>query len=189
MVQLSATRCNCNAILWVRLVSFAAITLCVASQRMFIVVSTYFVSDSVRKLLVKPTFSPPPPPPPPHRTNCSSIRRKENVKKNWPHEWFTRHFPHDGVYTNWWCMQNKLRDVDIWVLLGCVIKISLLGLSVCLSQYLRTFQRSRGTECKVTLRRLVTALLLTGLSLLMKYDYRQILNVLTMFIELRVEFC
>jgi hypothetical protein len=36
-------------------VSSAAITLCVASQRMFIVVSVYFVIDSVRKLL--DTFS------------------------------------------------------------------------------------------------------------------------------------
>jgi hypothetical protein len=32
-------------------VSFAAITLCVASQRVLIVVSVYFVIDSVRKLL------------------------------------------------------------------------------------------------------------------------------------------
>jgi len=32
-------------------VSFAAITLCVASQRVFVVVSIYFVTDSVRKLL------------------------------------------------------------------------------------------------------------------------------------------
>jgi hypothetical protein len=32
-------------------VSFAAITLCVASQRVFIIVSVYFVIDSVRKLL------------------------------------------------------------------------------------------------------------------------------------------
>jgi hypothetical protein len=32
-------------------VSFAAINLCVASQRVFIVVSVYFFSDSVRKLL------------------------------------------------------------------------------------------------------------------------------------------
>jgi uncharacterized membrane protein len=32
-------------------VSFAAITLCVASQRVFIVVSLHFVIDSVRKLL------------------------------------------------------------------------------------------------------------------------------------------
>jgi hypothetical protein len=31
MVQLSVTRCNCIAILWVSLVSFAAITLCIAS--------------------------------------------------------------------------------------------------------------------------------------------------------------
>jgi hypothetical protein len=31
--------------------SFATITLCVASQRVFIVVSVYFVIDSVRKLL------------------------------------------------------------------------------------------------------------------------------------------
>jgi hypothetical protein len=38
MVQLSATRCSCIAILWVSLVSFAAITICVASQRVFIVV-------------------------------------------------------------------------------------------------------------------------------------------------------
>jgi hypothetical protein len=35
MVQLYASRCSCIAILWVSLVSFAAITLCVASQRMF----------------------------------------------------------------------------------------------------------------------------------------------------------
>jgi hypothetical protein len=40
MVQLSATRCSCSTILWVSLVSFAAITLCIASQRVFIV---YFV--------------------------------------------------------------------------------------------------------------------------------------------------
>jgi hypothetical protein len=54
MVQLSATRCNCIAILWVRVASFAAIILCVASQRVFIVVSVYFVIDSVRKLLDTP---------------------------------------------------------------------------------------------------------------------------------------
>jgi hypothetical protein len=33
MVQLSATRCSCIAILWVSLVSLATITLCVTSQR------------------------------------------------------------------------------------------------------------------------------------------------------------
>jgi hypothetical protein len=54
MVQLSATRCSCIAIFLVSIVSFAAITLCVASQRVFIVVSVYFVIDSVRKLLDTP---------------------------------------------------------------------------------------------------------------------------------------
>jgi len=33
MIQLSATSCSCIAVLWVSLVSFTAITLCVASQR------------------------------------------------------------------------------------------------------------------------------------------------------------
>jgi len=37
-------------------VSFAAITPCVASQRVFIVVSVYFVFDSVRKLLDTPSY-------------------------------------------------------------------------------------------------------------------------------------
>jgi hypothetical protein len=39
MVQLSATTCTCITILSVGLVSFAAITLRVASQRVFIVIS------------------------------------------------------------------------------------------------------------------------------------------------------
>jgi hypothetical protein len=38
MVQLSATRCSCITILWVSLVTFATVTLCVASQRVFVVV-------------------------------------------------------------------------------------------------------------------------------------------------------
>jgi hypothetical protein len=54
MVQLSATRCSCIAILWASLVSFAAITFCVASQRVFVVV--YFVIDLVRKLLDTPSY-------------------------------------------------------------------------------------------------------------------------------------
>jgi hypothetical protein len=33
MIRLSATRCSCIAVLWAILVSFAAITLCVDSQR------------------------------------------------------------------------------------------------------------------------------------------------------------
>jgi hypothetical protein len=44
MVQLSATRWSCIAILLVSLVSFAAITLCVDSERVFVVV--YFVLDT-----------------------------------------------------------------------------------------------------------------------------------------------
>jgi hypothetical protein len=54
MVQLSAIRCSFISILWVSLVSFAAITLCVASQRVFVIV--YFVIDSVRQLLDIPSY-------------------------------------------------------------------------------------------------------------------------------------
>jgi hypothetical protein len=54
MVQLAATRCNCIAILWVSIVSFVAITLCIAPQRVFIIV-IYFVVDSLRKLLDTPS--------------------------------------------------------------------------------------------------------------------------------------
>jgi hypothetical protein len=54
MVQLSATRCSCIAVLSASVVSSAAITFCVASQRMFIIVSVYFVIDLVRKLLDTP---------------------------------------------------------------------------------------------------------------------------------------
>jgi hypothetical protein len=46
MVQLSATRCSCITNLWVSLVSFAAITLCVVdSQRLVFVVSIYFIES------------------------------------------------------------------------------------------------------------------------------------------------
>jgi hypothetical protein len=38
MTQLFATRCSCIAILWVSLVSFFSITLCAASQRVFIII-------------------------------------------------------------------------------------------------------------------------------------------------------
>jgi hypothetical protein len=38
-------------------VSFAAVTLCVASQRVFIFVGVYFVIDSVRKLLDTPSYN------------------------------------------------------------------------------------------------------------------------------------
>jgi hypothetical protein len=46
ILHLSATRCSCITILWVSLASFAAISLYIASQRMFIVVSVYFVIES-----------------------------------------------------------------------------------------------------------------------------------------------
>jgi hypothetical protein len=48
---------SCIAILWVSIESFAIITLCIASQRVFIVVSINFVIDSVRKLLDTPSYS------------------------------------------------------------------------------------------------------------------------------------
>jgi hypothetical protein len=54
---LPATRCSCIAILWVSLVSFAAITLCVASKQVFIDAVVYFVIDSVRKLLDIPSYA------------------------------------------------------------------------------------------------------------------------------------
>jgi hypothetical protein len=50
-------------------VSFSAITLCIASQRAFIVVSVYFVIDSVRKL----SDTPP---------NAQSIFRRVLKEKN-----------------------------------------------------------------------------------------------------------
>jgi hypothetical protein len=43
VIHLSATRCSCIAILWASLVSFAAITFCVASQRVFIAVRVNFI--------------------------------------------------------------------------------------------------------------------------------------------------
>jgi hypothetical protein len=56
IVRLSAIRCSWIAISWVSLVSFAAITLCFASQRVFIVLVSYFFIDSVRKLLDTPSY-------------------------------------------------------------------------------------------------------------------------------------
>jgi hypothetical protein len=46
MVQHCATRCSCIAILWVSLVSFAAITLCIGSRRVFIVVFYFVMTQS-----------------------------------------------------------------------------------------------------------------------------------------------
>jgi hypothetical protein len=47
----------CHYMQLCRLVSFAAISLYVASQQVFIVVSVYFVVDSVRKLLDTPSYT------------------------------------------------------------------------------------------------------------------------------------
>jgi hypothetical protein len=56
MVQLSATRCSCIAILWVSVVSCAAITLFVASEQVIPKVSLYFFINSVWKLLDTPSY-------------------------------------------------------------------------------------------------------------------------------------
>jgi hypothetical protein len=55
MVQLFATKCSCISILWVSRVSFAIITLCVASQRVFMFVSVYFIMAQFGKLLDIPS--------------------------------------------------------------------------------------------------------------------------------------
>jgi hypothetical protein len=60
MVQLCATKCSCIAIFQVSLVSSVTITLCVTSQRVFVVVVVvvvYFVIDSIRKLLATPSIA------------------------------------------------------------------------------------------------------------------------------------
>jgi hypothetical protein len=86
-VQLSATRRSCIAILWVSLVSFSAITLCVASQRVFfVVIVVYFVIDLVQKpsyitSFISPVhprsemsvqYFPPSPPPRPALGRCKA---------------------------------------------------------------------------------------------------------------------
>jgi hypothetical protein len=49
-------------------VSFAAIILCVGSQQVFIVVSVYFLMDSVRELLDTPSYI------------CSDVKGTESCK-------------------------------------------------------------------------------------------------------------
>jgi hypothetical protein len=51
MVQPSAAKCSCIAN-FVSLVGSADITLCVASQRVILKVSAYFVIDSVRNIWI-----------------------------------------------------------------------------------------------------------------------------------------
>jgi hypothetical protein len=57
MVHLSATRCSFIAILWVSLVSFAAITLCIASQRAIQNVSVYFLMIQSGNVWIHPRIS------------------------------------------------------------------------------------------------------------------------------------
>jgi hypothetical protein len=52
MVQLSPTRYSCVAILWVSLMSFAAITLCVASQWVFVVISLWLSPETFGCILL-----------------------------------------------------------------------------------------------------------------------------------------
>jgi len=56
MVQFCAIRCNCIAIWWVSLVSFAAMTLCIASQEMFIVVHSLSTQSGNFWIHLRPGF-------------------------------------------------------------------------------------------------------------------------------------
>jgi hypothetical protein len=78
MVQLSAIRCSCIAILWVSIVSFAAITLCVASQRVLIFV-VYFVINSIRKLSDTPSCLGP------HNVIWPNTQLQCQTGKKWKH--------------------------------------------------------------------------------------------------------
>jgi len=59
LVQLSAIRWCGITILWTSIVSFAVIILCVASQRVFVVIFAvvYFFMNSVRKFLDTPSYA------------------------------------------------------------------------------------------------------------------------------------
>jgi hypothetical protein len=57
MIHLSITKYSSIAFLWVIPVSFAAIILCVASQRVFIVVSVYFVMTQSGNFWIHPRAS------------------------------------------------------------------------------------------------------------------------------------
>jgi hypothetical protein len=54
MVQLSATRCSCIAILWDSLVSFAAISLCVAFPRTLLLLSLLSLSTQSANFWIHP---------------------------------------------------------------------------------------------------------------------------------------
>jgi hypothetical protein len=73
---------SCIAILWVSLASFPAITICVASQRVLIFVSLYFVIDSVRKLLDTPSYD----------------------KEIWKQRWGALPWRSKEATNNWWAV-------------------------------------------------------------------------------------
>jgi hypothetical protein len=52
MIELSTTICSCIPILWISLVSFPTITLCIASQRVFNFVFVYFVTTQSRNFWI-----------------------------------------------------------------------------------------------------------------------------------------
>jgi hypothetical protein len=89
MIQLSATRCSCIAILWASLVSFAAITLCVASQRVFIVV-VYSLSTQSGNFWIQPRIG-----------NCLYARTGLKINGKETANVFV------SCYQNEWQMPNK----------------------------------------------------------------------------------
>jgi hypothetical protein len=68
---LAATRCSCISILWVSLVSFAAITLCVASQWAFIVIVAYFVMIQSENFWIHPRIN---------FINCTDMAALRNIR-------------------------------------------------------------------------------------------------------------
>jgi len=69
MVQLSATRCTCIALLWVSLMRFATTTLCVTSERVFVVVVSISLSTQSGNFWKHDT----------HDTNTANCLNSQNV--------------------------------------------------------------------------------------------------------------
>jgi hypothetical protein len=70
MVQLFATKCSYIATLWVSVVGFAAITLCVAPQRVFIVVKRTYRYRLSPDILDTPSY-----------IMCKVFKQQETVLK------------------------------------------------------------------------------------------------------------
>jgi hypothetical protein len=107
MVQLSATRCSYIAILSISLASFDAITFWIASQRVFVVVSVYFVMTQSGNVWIHPhmdvsEF---------HHSTCTLLR--------------TRYFAHKHL-SSWfefiWCLRRKKLNplsLNSWQIITC----------------------------------------------------------------------